>query len=145
MPEDTTSLRPRPVIDALSQPFWDGMAGGELVIQRCVDCGYYVHPPYPECTSCRGSTLTFEAVSGRGAIFERSIISSPVVVGFEDAIPYACVVVELEEQDELLVAGRFEGPDPSAAVVGTPVEAVFRAEPDGFQLVQFAPVSKVPG
>jgi uncharacterized OB-fold protein len=130
-------LRPRPVPDDLSRPFWDGVADHKLVIQRCRDCQTYVHPPYPECTSCRSSDLTFEPVSGRGIIFERVIVASPVVVGFEDDVPYACLFVELAEQPGLLVAGNLVDAAPDEAEIGRPVEVVFRQETDGFTLPLF--------
>ena len=135
---DTRALRPRPVPDDLSRPFWDGVADHKLVIQRCRDCQTYVHPPYPECTSCRSSDLNFEPVSGRGVIFERVIVASPVVVGFEDDVPYACLVIELEEQPELLVAGNLDGAkSPYDATIGHPVEVTFKEDVDGFTLPYF--------
>ena len=133
----TAQLRPRPLPDELSRPFWDGIARRQLVIQRCRPCGNYVHPPYPECTECRVSDLGFEAVSGRGRIFQRVIVESPVVVGFEADVPYACLLVELEEQADLLVAGNLVGADPREAVIGRRVELVFRQEADGFTLPAF--------
>jgi uncharacterized OB-fold protein len=141
-PSDTPGLRPRPVPDELAQPFWDGVANHKLVIQRCRACRTYVHPPYPECTSCRSSGLTFEPVSGRGVIFERVIVASPVVVGFEDEVPYACLFVELAEQPGLLVAGNLVDAAPEEAEIGRPVEVVFRQDPDGFTLPLFKLVAK---
>jgi uncharacterized OB-fold protein len=136
--EDVVSLRPRPVLDEQSAAFWEGVARHELVIERCRVCGYYVHPPFPECTRCRASDFEFVAVSGRGRIFERAIVTSPVVVGFEDQVPYACLFVELEEQSQLLVAGNLVDSPATEAVVGRPVEVVFQAdELDGFVLPMF--------
>lgn len=129
--------RPRPVVDSLSQAFWEGAGRRVLVVQRCRDCGFYVHPPYPECTNCLGENLGFEAVSGRGKIYERAIVQSPVVVGFEDDVPYACLLVELEEQPELLVAGNLVDAPPDDAVIGRGVEVVFRKDLDGFTLPAF--------
>ncbi|MHB8466812.1 MAG: Zn-ribbon domain-containing OB-fold protein [Acidimicrobiales bacterium] len=142
MSEDPGSLQPRPVVDELSAPFWAGVARRELVIERCRVCGYYVHPPFPECTRCREADFEFVAVSGRGRIFERAIVTSPVVVGFEDRVPYACLFVELEEQPQLLVAGILVDGSAVEAVIGRPVEVVFRAdEVDGFVLPMFRPTA----
>lgn len=134
---DARGLRPRPVPDDLTEPFWEGVAAHQLVMQRCRDCHTYVHPPYPECTSCRSSDLTFEPVSGRGVIFERVIVASPVVIGFEDDVPYACLFVELAEQPGLLIAGNLVDAGPEQAEIGRPVEVVFRQDKDGFTLPQF--------
>jgi uncharacterized OB-fold protein len=106
-------------------------------MQRCRACKNYVHPPYPECTNCRSGDLTFEPVSGRGVIFERAVVESPVVVGFEDDVPYACLFVELDEQAGLLVAGNLVDAAPYEARIGRPVEVVFREESDGFTLPAF--------
>jgi uncharacterized OB-fold protein len=135
--DEPATTRPRPVPDALTQPYWDGVAIHELVLQRCRACGYYVHPPYPECTKCRADDLDFEAVSGRGTIFERSIVESPIVVGFESDVPYACLFVELDEQPALLVAGNLVNDAPHEARIGRRVEVVFRDDPDGFTLPMF--------
>jgi uncharacterized OB-fold protein len=131
------ALRSRPVPDPLSQPFWDAVAAHTLAIQRCQVCENYVHPPYPECTRCRSSDLTFEPVSGRGTIYERVIVESPVVVGYEDDVPYAFLLVELAEQEELLVAGNLVEASPYEGRVGRPVDVVFREEDDGFTLPSF--------
>lgn len=135
---DIGRLRPRPVPDEYSRAFWDGAANGILVLQRCRSCGHFIHPPFPECTDCRSGDLGFEAVRGTGTIFERVIVESPVVVGFEDAVPYACLLVELDEQPRLLMAGNLVDAAPEEALVGRRVRTVFRAEADGFVLPQFA-------
>jgi uncharacterized OB-fold protein len=133
----SSSLRPRPVADPLSEPFWEGVTRHELVIQRCRVCGDYVHPPAPECVSCRASNFTFEAVSGRGTIFERAIVEGPIVVGFEADVPYACIFVELDEQRGLLIAGNLVDDGPEEARIGRGVEVVFRDDSDGFTLPMF--------
>lgn len=142
---ENQALRPRPVPDELSQPFWDGVSTHKLVIQRCRSCMNYVHPPYPECTRCRSSDLTFEPVSGRGTIYERVIVESPVVTGFEDDVPYAFLLVELAEQEELLVAGNLVDAGPYEGRIGRPVEVVFRQDYDGFTLPLFRLVEESEG
>ena len=134
--DDLAPSRPQPVVDALTAPFWEGAARHELVLQRCRACGYYVHPPYPECSKCRSNDLTFEVVRGCGTIFERAIVESPVVVGFEAAVPYACLFVELDEQQGLLVAGNLVDSTPDQAQIGRRVEVVFRDD-DGLTLPMF--------
>jgi uncharacterized OB-fold protein len=69
-------------------------------------------------------------------------VESPVVVGFEEDIPYACLFIELEEQPELLIAGNLVGAPPDEAQVGRPVRVVFRQQSDGFTLSVFKLVGK---
>lgn len=130
-------MRPRPDITPLTQPFWDGAAQGRLVLQRCRACGHYDHPPFPECTRCRSAETAFEPVSGRGTIFERCIVASPVVAGFEERLPYACLAVELDEQRGLLVVGNLVEAPPAEAVIGRRVEVVFEDSGEGFVLPMF--------
>jgi uncharacterized OB-fold protein len=130
------SLAPRPVLTPLTKPFWDGAAEGKLVIQRCRVCAHFNHPPFVECTNCRSSDLGYEAVSGRGAIHQRAIVETPLAIPFDD-LPYACLLVELDEQKHLLVAGNLVNASPYEARVGRKVEVVFETQPDGFVLPQF--------
>jgi uncharacterized OB-fold protein len=66
------------------------------------------------------------------------IVESPVVPGFEDELPYACMYVELDEQPLLLLAGNLVDADPYEAVIGRKVQVTFRKDPtDGFELPQF--------
>lgn len=130
-------MRPLPDITPLTQPFWDGARRGRLVVQRCRACGHHDHPPFPECTQCRSADIGFEPVSGGGTIFQRCIVASPVVAGFEDRIPYACLVVELDEQRGLLVVGNLVQAAPTEAVIGRRVEVVFEDCGAGLVLPMF--------
>ena len=76
--------------------------------------------------------MTFVSVSGRGIIHARSIVEAPVVIGFEEDVPYVCLVVELAEQKGLLLASNLIVADPYEARIGRPVELAFHTDPDGF-------------
>jgi uncharacterized OB-fold protein len=58
-------------------------------------------------------------------------------VGFEEDVPYSCIVVELVEQPELLIAANLVGSLPREAEVGRPVEVAFVEDSRGFTLPQF--------
>jgi uncharacterized OB-fold protein len=121
------ATRPMPAPDAATEAFWRSGARGRLLVQQCRRCGNYDHPPFPECTRCRSADVELTEVSGRGTIFERAIVSSPVVSGFEEVVPYVCLVVELDEQPGLLVAGNLVGVEPAEAVIGRRVVVQFEA------------------
>src|SRR5262249_27512188 len=38
-------LKPMPVPDQISQPFWEAAKARQLAVQRCQTCHYYNHPP----------------------------------------------------------------------------------------------------
>ena len=47
--------KPVPEPTPETRPFWDGCARGELLLQRCRDCGKPYFYPRPVCPAC-GST-----------------------------------------------------------------------------------------
>ena len=136
MSESAKATKSRPVVNELTKPFWDGAAEHRLVLQHCVACGHFDHPPFPECTKCRSQNIEFVEVSGRGTIHSSVIVRSPVVIGFEDEVPYACVMVELDEQEELFLATNVIGIPADEVVIGDRVIVDF-LERDGFTLPVF--------
>src|ERR1700751_5149468 len=90
-------LRPTPIPNDLTQPFWDAAKNRRLAIQRCQDCGRYFHPPLPICNNCYSTKLAFETVTGRGRIYSRTVMHDPRILGFGEAVvPYAVIAVELD-------------------------------------------------
>jgi uncharacterized OB-fold protein len=135
----TTVSRPVPVPDAKTQPFWDAAARSQLVIERCDDCGLYSNPPPPICPRCHSSKLTFQPVSGRGTIYAVTINHYGAVKGFQNAVPYAVIAVELEEQQGLLFLANLVNAPASAATVGLSVAVTFEPLEGGLKLPQFQP------
>ncbi len=134
----------RPALDPspLSAPFWAAAARGELAIQACTGCSKMHHPPVPVCPDCHGTAFDFAVVAGTGAIYECSVMRQARVVGFEAMVPYACVVVELDEQPGLLVVGNLLGAPVEAARVGSAVRVHFEPYGQGdLQLPQFVLVA----
>jgi hypothetical protein len=131
--------RPLPVPNELTAAYWDGARNGRLVLQRCSSCGYYVHPPRPSCPSCRGEALQPTEVSGKGEVYSWSVMHSEGNPGFEDKLPYAVLVVELEEQPGLRTIGNLHGAAPSDLQVGLAVEVCFEEVDDRVTLPQWRP------
>ena len=131
--------RPEPVPTALTQPYWDAAKQGKLAIQRCADCGFYHHPPALLCSRCASIKLAYEPVSGKGKIMTRTIMRDARVAGFEKAVPYAVIVVELDEQPGLFMIANLIGAAVEAAQPDLRVEVDFEAISGGFMLPQFKP------
>jgi uncharacterized OB-fold protein len=132
-----TPRRATPVPDELTEPYWQAAREQRLVMQRCVACRTYIHPPFPMCTSCYSTELSFEEVSGRGTIYSSSTMHEPMVAGFEDSLPYVCVVVELDEQPGLLMLTNLVDATADDARCGARVEVGFEEIDGGFLLPQF--------
>ena len=129
--------RPIPVPNEWTKPFWDGMKRGVLELQRCQSCGHFQHPPYATCTQCVATDLKFEPVRGAGAIYAYTIMYHTGDKRFACAVPYASIIVELDDAPGALLAGNlFEAPY-TEAKVGRRVEVVFEKLNDDITLPQF--------
>ena len=99
MTSSATPERPAPVITERTAAFWRGGGAGELRIQRCQACGWWLHPPRPLCVRCKGRDLEPEATSGRGTVWSFTVNRHKWAPGLEP--PYVLAEVELEEQSGL--------------------------------------------
>jgi len=138
---------PLPSPDPDSRPYWEGLAEGELRIQRCRDCRRYQHFPAPICSYCWSFDLGFEAVGGRGTIETFVVIEHITGPAFTGRAPITAAWVELAEQPGLRVLADVVG---GAGVrVGTPVELVLDRDawaptaehPDPPPLPRFRPIT----
>lgn len=118
---------PLPELDPLSTAFWTGGRDGRLLIQRCDDCGHWLHPPSVICPTCRGRSLHPQAVSGRGTVLSYTVNHQPWTETM--TVPFTIVVVELVEQAGLQVLSDLGG-DPAAARVGMEVAVTFEQVED---------------
>jgi uncharacterized OB-fold protein len=114
---------PRP--DSLSQFFWDGCREHKLLIQRCGDCGHYIHPPRLVCRFCQGTNLAPSEVSGRGVVDTFTIPLQPFDPYFMSKVPYTLAVIELPEEPHLKLVSNVVDIDPDDVRIGMPVEVVF--------------------
>lgn len=95
------SERMLPAPDAVSQEFWDGLARGELRLQRCNDCGTAQYYPRVLCATCGGDVDWFTA-SGLGVVHTYSIVRTNGVEPYKSLVPYVYAIVELEEGPRML-------------------------------------------
>jgi len=134
---EATLKKPLPVLTSEAKPFWDAAAQQKLVMQRCQSCGKFQHPPYPTCTNCVSVDLKFEPVEGKGTIYAYTIMYHTGDKRFASAVPYASIIVELDEAPGALMAGNLLDAEYTEARVGRRVEVVFQPLNDDFTLPQF--------
>ncbi len=130
---------PAPVPDELTQAFWDGVAAGKLVIQRCNSCGKYIHEPTRHCRFCLSKDLGYTEVSGRARLDTFTIVMQPYHPFFMSKVPYNLSVVELEEQDGLKMVTNVVDVDNDDLEVGMKLEVTFRELAPGVTLPYFKP------
>ena len=108
-----------------------------LALQRCRTCGHFQHPPYATCVSCMSIDLGFEPVSGKGMIYAYTIMYHAGDRRFGAAIPYASIIVELDDAPGALLAANLLEAPYTEAKVGRRVEVTFEALDDQITLPQF--------
>jgi uncharacterized protein len=110
--------KPLPVPTPLSQPYWDGLRAGQLLLQACTGCGVLRHYPRLLCDRCYSDGVRWQAADGRGVIHSWTVAHHAFHAGFAPDLPYTLVTVELREGPRAL--GRWLG---GAPALGLPVRA----------------------
>jgi uncharacterized OB-fold protein len=128
-------LVPRPV--GLNAEFYAHCAAGELRFQRCTVCSTWRHPPRARCAACGSGEWEWALASGRGQVYSWTITHRPIDPGFADELPYAVLVVEMEEGPRLI--GNLRGLAPADLRLGLRVDVVFETVAEHVALTHFRP------
>lgn len=89
--------RPMPVPTPVTEPFWQGLNQGKVLLQRCAACGAWVFYPRSNCSGCLSRDLQWQEVSGAGTIYSFTIARRPTAPQFAGMEPQFVAVVELDE------------------------------------------------
>ena len=137
MAEAVRIPKPTPQPEDLNAEFYGWCAKGELRFQRCGDCRRWRHLPRVMCAACGSTRWTWEGSSGRGVVFSFTVTHQAMHPAFADDVPYAVVVVELEEGVRLVSGLR--GLAPEQLALDLPVEVEFEPVSDEIALPYFRP------
>lgn len=124
----TGPVRPLPAVNDDNRPFWTGGRDGLLMIARCGNCGYRVHPPTNFCPTCEGRDVNPEAVSGRGQVYSYTVNHKAWLPGLP--VPYVLALVELDEQVGLRLPANLVGCEPGDVCIGMKVSVCFEQAED---------------
>ena len=119
--------------DQDSKPFWEGAARGELLVQRCGQCGRMRIPPRPMCQDCRSLATEWVKLSGKGRVWSFVVPHPPLLPAYTDLAPFNVITVELDEDPSLRLLGNLVASadgaineiDPHSIEIGEPVRVVF--------------------
>lgn len=139
MSTQPTQHPPLPQPDSTTIFFWEGCREHKLLIQRCMDCGHYIHTPRLICRFCMSTRLAPSETSGLGHVDTFTQPQQPFEQYFIDHSPYVIAVVELPEQKNLKLVTNIIGCDPSEVQVGMPVEVTFVRVTPEITLPMFRP------
>ena len=96
--------------------FKEGLAAGEIRLQRCAACDTHIFFPRVLCPACHGTDLTWVTASGAGEVYTFTTVRKRPERGGD----YNVAIVELAEGVRMMT--RVDG-DPQSVKVGMPVTA----------------------
>ena len=111
-----------PVLDDLNRAWF---TSGKIVVQQCESCGEIQHPPDEVCGSCQASEFSWRECSGEGRIESVAVVHHPLRPSLEEHVPYAVVVVSLDDAPGAHAIGNVLRTPASAVAIGQRVRAVF--------------------
>jgi uncharacterized OB-fold protein len=129
--------KPRPHPTPTSAPYWDGLAAGEVRVQRCDACGTWVHYPRHRCPSCLSDRLSWHTIDSDGSVYTFTVARRPTHPAFADEVPQIIAVIEL--QHGVRMTTTLVGVEPDAVRIGLPVKALFDPGEDGVTVLRFSP------
>jgi uncharacterized OB-fold protein len=107
---------PGPTTTALTAPFWQAAAKGKLLLQKCEDCGRFIHYPRAICPHCWGATLRWHDAKGSGRLKSFSVVYRAGHPGWQPAAPYVVGLVKLDEGPTMLTLVHGDAVSHSLAV-----------------------------
>ncbi|MFN0089636.1 MAG: Zn-ribbon domain-containing OB-fold protein [Acidimicrobiales bacterium] len=116
LPDDWTL----PALDPLNEAWF---TSGKLLVQQCPDCGELTHPPEEICAACGSLKRTHRELSPTGTIHSYTVAHYAVNRALADAIPYAVILVSLDDAPQVRVIGNLLGAPPEAIEIGMRVVA----------------------
>src|SRR5690606_7131275 len=130
--------RLRPPLGHDNRWWWEGIAAGELRIQRCRACGVLRHPPRPMCGSCQSLAWDWIVSKGEGTVYSYVVLHHPPVPGYEYPLPV--VLVDLDEGTRLVA--NIAGCAPSEIRIGMRVRARIESVDAEMKLPVFRPLAE---
>lgn len=95
-------LKPQPVIDPGTKPFWDAARAHHLSIPRCRACGRHHFYPRELCPYCHSDDIEWTDVTGRGEVYSYTIARKPAGPVFEADVPYVIALIALDEGPRMM-------------------------------------------
>lgn len=114
---------PAPVVHPETEPFWAGLAQGELRVQVCSACDTSRYPFAPVCFNCHSLLASWVPIDGNGTV--AAAVRVHRATGdrvWAAQVPFLSGIVDLDHG--LRLPGRIACGCDEALTRGTPVRAV---------------------
>ena len=139
MTTDTAYAKPLPALVGLTKEFYGWCRQRELRFQRCARCQAWRHVPRELCAECGSPDWRWEKSGGRGRVFTWTLVARAMHPAFQQDVPYAAVVIEMEEGVRLISQVLDCPPDELA--IDAPLEVVFEDVTEDVTLPKFRRVA----
>ena len=131
-------VRPAPVANNLTKPFWDACNEQRLVLQNCTACNRLHYPPTQKCTKCGSEEkLVWKEVQGKGHIDVFFVIRDSRIKGFQPAQPVNFAVITLDEDPGINFLSNLPGTRPGEVTPGASVKLIFEKTSNGQMLPEW--------
>lgn len=132
-----TSIRPIPIPDELSAPFYDGARDHRLMLQHCSACDGWSFPVRERCPHCFAAALQWRQASGKGTLYTFTVMRQAMHPGFASHVPYNVAQVDLDEGVRMI--STVVGIPNDALKIGMRLEAIFEDVGETIRLPKFRP------
>ena len=137
MTAPSPAIPPATPPDGLNGEWYEYCRGGELRFQCCAQCQRWRHPPRFRCPACGSDQWSWERSSGHGTVFSWTVTHQAPRPAWADLVPYAVLVVELDEG--VRVVAGLRGLAPSELRLDLEVAVAFEAVSDALSVPVFYP------
>jgi uncharacterized protein len=93
-----------PEINELNAPFWNGLADGEVRLQKCGKCSAQQYPAESFCYACGAQDLSWVKVAGEGTVYSFIVVHQQYHKAFKEFLPYTVAIVQMDEGPRMLSA-----------------------------------------
>ncbi len=115
-----------PAVDATNRAWF---TSGALALQQCAACGRVQHPPEDVCAVCGGMAFGEVVAAPCGRVHSYTVVHHAVHTALEPYVPYAVVLVALDEIAAVRVVGNLVGTAVEDVHIGLPVVAMWEERP----------------
>ena len=115
--------RPMPAPTRDSQPYWEGLCEGKLMLQHCAGCGKVRHYPRPVCPHCFSMDSEFKPAALTGKLHTWTVCHHPFNFFFKASAPYIVALVDMDAG--VRINAPLRGVTENDLKIGAPVRLAF--------------------
>lgn len=122
------AARTLPRLDSDNRAFWTSGADGKLRLNRCGDCGTFIHPPRPVCRHCLSDKVAPEVVAGTGVVDSYTVNHQKWKPDLD--VPYVIARVAVDGAPGVYLTTNIVGCPPEDVDIGDKVRVKFEQHAD---------------